>query len=519
VTGVASVPEIDVDQLMAQIRETARQRRTAARGIDSTNAAPSDGHGASTPTRLDACYDFRTVQFTSHRRVVGRLIVAIKQILRKLLTPILERQAGYNAASACAIESLEHHIHQEVATVRELLASQSRELSETESRLRMGLTAQSREILTVREALSAQVEALRNEVIATESRLRTGLTAQSQEILTVRETLSAQVEALRDEVIATQSRLQAVKLRLQDDVADQARALQAMRESSEAGSLRASRAERTLRRILYVLNADQRPDQKAAAKVGGEKLAIPVSELEPGFDYAGFEERFRGGEVEIKERQRRYVEYFKGREHVIDIGCGRGEFLELLREHGIRARGVDLDLDMVLLCRDKGLDVVREDVFAHLDALGDDSIHGVFAAQLIEHFPPLRTIDLVRLCHRKLAPGGVLLVETPNPTCLMVFATSFYMDLSHFQPLHPEAIKFLFEAVGFHQVELTFSSPVNPSMRIPALHAAAGNFEQFNQGIDRLNSLLFGFQDYAVIGHKAAVVSETESVPASPRAG
>jgi SAM-dependent methyltransferase len=174
-----------------------------------------------------------------------------------------------------------------------------------------------------------------------------------------------------------------------------------------------------------------------------------------------------------------------------------------MRESGIRARGVDLDLDMILLCREKGLDVSAQDAFAYLRALPDDSLGGIFAAQVIEHLHPLRVIELVNLCHRKLGPGGVLIVETPNPKCLMVFADTFYKDPSHVQPAHPDTMQFLFEALNFHQVELRFLGPVDPFMRIPSLQAPGADFARFNEGIDRLNTLLFGFQEYAVIGQKS----------------
>jgi hypothetical protein len=112
----------------------------------------------------------------------------------------------------------------------------------------------------------------------------------------------------------------------------------------------------------------------------------------------------------------------------------------------------------------------------------------------------------VHLCQRKLQAGGVLIFETPNPVCLTVFARSFYMDFSHIRPIHPEAMKFLFESAGFHDLQVKFSSPVEPSMRIPPLPGAADEAqatEEFNRGIERLNELLYGFQDYAVIGRKS----------------
>jgi O-antigen chain-terminating methyltransferase len=271
--------------------------------------------------------------------------------------------------------------------------------------------------------------------------------------------------------------------------------LQSMRE-------RVSRAERKLRRVLYVLTDDQMTGERLKI----ERKAVPSQALEPDFDYFGFEEKFRGSEEDIKGRQRAYLEYFQGQNDILDIGCGRGEFLELLREAGIKVKGVDLDLDMVLYCREKGLDVVQEDGFAYLDSLPDEALGGIFAAQVIEHLESKQIIELVKLCRRKLRPGGILILETLNPKCLMIFAESFYMDFTHMQPIHPEAMKFLFESTGFLDIELKFSAPVEPSKRIlsfPDPAALGTTLERFNRSLETLNELLYGFQDYAVIGRKA----------------
>jgi 2-polyprenyl-3-methyl-5-hydroxy-6-metoxy-1,4-benzoquinol methylase len=276
---------------------------------------------------------------------------------------------------------------------------------------------------------------------------------------------------------------------------EQAMAFQEMRE-------RYSRAERRVRRFLHALE-----DGQAGENSLGNSLAVVKRNPVPHFDYFGFEERFRGSEEDIKGRQRVYIEYFREVEQVLDIGCGRGEFLELLKEARINARGVDLDLDMVLYCQEKGLDVVKEDAFAYLESVPDEALGGLFAAQVVEHLEPSCLIELVHLCQRKLRPGGILIFETPNPVCLTVFARSFYMDFTHIKPIHPEAMKFLFESAGFQDLQLKCSSPVEAGMRIPLLSGVSGDAkvaEEFNRGIERLNDLLYGFQDYAVVGRKSS---------------
>jgi SAM-dependent methyltransferase len=452
--------EIDVEEIMRRIRENIRRRRGAeGQPTSEQRASPfENGQAAADFAYLHSGCDVQHVSFSSHRRIVGSLVIAVKKVLRKLLTPILERQSAYNAVNV----RVTTHIRDWIETLAHQQA-----------------------------LVSGQIETLEREHAA------------------FRETVSRTQVELRDVESDFRNLRDNVQFKLREEILDMHSQLRpALDRLGQHGTVtreRVSRAERKLRRILHALGAGQPQDKRPELKPVEGRPAIPELEPEFEFDYAGFEERFRGSEEDIKERQQIYVQYFEGRENVIDIGCGRGEFLELLRERGITARGVDLDLDMILLCREKGLDVALEDAFACLGALPDDSAGGIFAAQVIEHLHPRRVIELAKLCHRKLRPGSVLVFETPNPTCLAVFADSFYKDPSHVQPAHPDAMQFLFEATGFDGIELKFLAPVDPSRRIPVLRAPGADLEQFNQGIERLNALLFGFQDYAVIGRKRPV--------------
>jgi SAM-dependent methyltransferase len=247
-------------------------------------------------------------------------------------------------------------------------------------------------------------------------------------------------------------------------------------------------------------------DQLATERPKTEPKALPSQVLEPAFDYFGFAERFRGSEEDIKARQLSYLKYFQGHNDILDIGCGRGEFLELLREAGMKVQGIDVDLDMVLYCRDKGLNAIQEDGLAYLDSLPDEVLGGIFAAHVIEHLDSKQTVELVKLCRRKLRSGGILILETFNPKCLTIFAESFYMDFSHTKPIHPEAMKFLLESGGFLDIELKFSRPIESSKRLlcfPDPEAPGTITDTFNRDIEQLNELFYGFQDYAVIGRKS----------------
>jgi 2-polyprenyl-3-methyl-5-hydroxy-6-metoxy-1,4-benzoquinol methylase len=219
------------------------------------------------------------------------------------------------------------------------------------------------------------------------------------------------------------------------------------------------------------------------------------------FDYFMFEERYRGSEAQIKDRQRAYLGYFDGCTDVLDLGCGRGEFLELLREKGIAARGVETGKDALLLCRHKGLAVIEANLLSHLESLQDDSAGGIFCSQVIEHLPAAAQIQLVNLSHKKLRAKSPLIVETINPECLFALCRNFYLDPTHVRPVHPEMLAFTMGSVGFSSIEIKYSSRV-ADRQVPSLELAhAGpELEAFNRGMKNVNDLLFGNQDYAAIG-------------------
>jgi len=208
------------------------------------------------------------------------------------------------------------------------------------------------------------------------------------------------------------------------------------------------------------------------------------------FDYARFAERFRGSEDYVKKGQQFYLPYFAGRREVLDIGCGRGEFLELMREAGVAAHGIDLSRESVELCRQKGLQAEVADLFTYLADLPEASLDGIFSAQVVEHLPPERLPDMVRLAATRLVRNGVLAIETPNPECLAIFASHFYLDPTHTRPVPHPLLGFYMEEYGLGGIEVHRFSPAVESM--PAL---AGLPEGFREAF-------FGGLDYAIVGRK-----------------
>jgi O-antigen chain-terminating methyltransferase len=255
--------------------------------------------------------------------------------------------------------------------------------------------------------------------------------------------------------------------------------------------------------VEEILSAGQgppAPGSPAGPQAGADRLRA--------FEYLLFENRHRGPEKQIQSKLRTYLPYFTQARAVLDIGCGRGEFLELLRDAGIAARGVELNPEMVNLAREKGLDVVRGDGLEYLQGLPEGELGGIFLSQVIEHLGPENLRDLVRTAFLKLAPGGVLLAETVNPQCLTTFSGAFYVDLSHQKPIHPEAARFLWESLGFTRVDLVYVSPYPEEMRLREMvRRDDESYEDeiarvLNENIRRLNDLLYGYQDYAVVGYK-----------------
>jgi O-antigen chain-terminating methyltransferase len=226
--------------------------------------------------------------------------------------------------------------------------------------------------------------------------------------------------------------------------------------------------------------------------------------------YVGFEDCFRGSEEEIRRRQAEYVPLFQGASDVLDVGCGRGEFLALLRDAGIRARGVDANEEMVEICRARGLAVERADAVAYLEKLGDESLGGLFAAQVVEHLTPPALMSLLGHAARVLSPGARLVLETINPTCWVAFFESYIRDLTHVKPLHPDTLKFLAIASGFTDAQVRFRTPVAEDARLQRLKSAADDdprlaelIAAFNTNMERLNERMFTYLEYAVVAVRA----------------
>jgi SAM-dependent methyltransferase len=276
--------------------------------------------------------------------------------------------------------------------------------------------------------------------------------------------------------------------RRQESLARRLEGLLALRDRLET----VSEEVRALRRGL-----ESAPPEPAAAR----SVAVAAADSA----YTAFENRFRGSREEIRARLASYVPLFAGLAPVVDLGCGRGEFLELLRDAGIGARGVEGNAHVARECRERGLDVNVGDLVAFLRREPDAALGGVFAAQVVEHLPPAALQQTLAEAHRTLRPGGLLVLETVNVRSVVGFHEVYIRDLTHERPLHSETLRFLAAAAGFGEVRIELRSPIDAASRLqpvpgdglPERAAAA-----LNENVERLNELLYGPQEYALIARR-----------------
>jgi SAM-dependent methyltransferase len=421
---VEQMPGVDVTGIMRQVREQATQQRQKF-ALASASSPRRNPQTIEDLRFIQSTQSLSQLHFSSHRKLVGRVITYAKKLLHQLLTPVLERQSAYNAVSARLMTSLcerVERLQEEQAAVLE----------------------------TLRAEETAFLEALRETVVE-----QLDLLAQQQ---------------------ATAFRV------LQGEVAAQ------------------RRERRSQEQPLTLLLEEAR--RRLSEPFTQEQLQTLASEEQRLLDafFATHEERFRGSRAVIKERLSVYLPVLKeakagGKGHpILDLGCGRGEWLELLQEQGLRAQGVDRNPAMVAECRQYALEVIESDLISYLCSLPDSSLSGVTGFHIIEHLPFDVLLRLFDETVRVLQAGGVAIFETPNPQNVLVSTHDFYLDPMHRHPLPSLLMKFIAESRGLGRVKVTPLHPPPESYRIEEDGLAVAK---------RFNELFYGPRDYAVIGWKA----------------
>jgi 2-polyprenyl-3-methyl-5-hydroxy-6-metoxy-1,4-benzoquinol methylase len=275
-------------------------------------------------------------------------------------------------------------------------------------------------------------------------------------------------------------------------------------------------AARTLDEMLRVV---ERVERRIEDRLSGAIRRIEALEPAPAAlarraryerAYPRFEERCRGSEEEVRRRvevhARTLADVFGAEPSllgedgfVLDLGCGRGELLEALRAAGVPCRGVDASPEMIATCRAKGLEVVEDDLFAHLESLPDASLAGATCCQVVEH---LGLDDLLRFAERlaaKMRPGSQAIIETVNPENLIASAHTFHLDLTHRQKIPAPALAHVLETFGFEVLDTRYLNSAPPEQQLAPLPDDGAGARAANENFQRLNHFLFGARDYAIV--------------------
>lgn len=304
-----------------------------------------------------------------------------------------------------------------------------------------------------------------------------------------------EVTAARDEMLASiQNELKPAIEELRTAASELRSDVDRLAEANERNRAELAAQRGRLERVLKALDGAQTTERDA----GAGTRAVLTEELERllGEQYEDFERIFRGSPETIRERLVPYLDDVLAVEGpVLDVGSGRGEWLDMLREHGQEATGVELNTVFAEAARRRGNDVVVGDGIAELRKRPDGSLGAVTAFHVVEHLEFSDLVELVDAALAALQPGGVLILETPNPTNLRVSSASFYLDPTHVRPVHPQLLEYVVLARGFVHVELRFFDRGSDlGLSLP---------EQTDRSlVEQLDRELFGAEDYAVVGRK-----------------
>jgi|WetSurMetagenome_2_1015567.scaffolds.fasta_scaffold00639_12 SAM-dependent methyltransferase len=468
-TGIPD-DEINVEEVMEKIRENIRRRQEAGEvptDPDScATASENCFHDQDDAIQRDLVYinsnwDIHNNSYiiSSDRRYIGRALIKGRNLVhgevRRYVDPIIYRQNGFNAS-----------------TVR--ILNHSSQKSDELCRNYQGLDQKIRDLDNLFSRRQSDQDQKIRDLDNLFSRRQSD---QDQKISQIKDMMENEIDGIID------ARIHSHLFELDENIHARTWLAQILENRIREGFERKIPA----------------PDQYPLTK----------SEQPPSsMNYYLFEERFRGSRIAIKDQQLAFLPYFEKCSSVLDIGCGRGEFLEILRDHEIGYIGIDIDKDMVQYCRSKHLNVEQIDAISYLEKLPDNCLDGIFIDQVIEHLEPNYLVRMLPLCYQKLNSGGNIVVETVNPLSLASFF-NFYLDLSHYKPVHPLTLQFLLESVGFIQNEIKYYSPIPDEVKLQKIELPEKFsdieheiIKKYNYTIEMLNNMLWGPRDYAAIGKK-----------------
>jgi O-antigen chain-terminating methyltransferase len=336
----------------------------------------------------------------------------------------------------------------------------------------------------------------------------------------VRGDLSDQVERLRAENDALRAIIEAAvaHLEIHLDESVEAVRLHAQRHAEEVTQLASERTGDRLNRLERLLRSTMDGERRASppgpveqsevqqpaqASGAAEPATSPLIQSAEAWNYGVFEEEMRGPSSVVASIQRPYLTdigtFGRADLPVLDIGCGRGEFLRLLDESGAAAVGLDVNEMFVETCREAGFEAVLGDALSYLRSSPDASLRGITAFHVVEHIPMPGVTELLASAYRVIAPGGGLLLETPDPENLAVGAHRFWFDPTHIRPVPSLLLKFMVRAAGFEDVEVRRLHPLGDLVRVEP-----GTDSVTAQLAGVVNEALGGPIDYLIVARRPA---------------
>lgn len=475
----ANASEVDIDKIMGRIRaEVARRRGDAVAPAAEPQDKKTESAAVNTSmigaiiSSAEASADIaRVPSMLRFRGLIRKLAVFAAGKITYLSSFITNKQRNFNLTVIHALKTI----------------------TEGLGRINEKTEALAREDADLRRL----VEEMKDQLTATESALVGSVNMNNSQQAEIK----SEIERVREQFDRTSASLKS-------EIAEQAESKTALKKELNEKAAKIEGLENIVSLLKHTITKQERDIaiflEEAKKRLPEHFSVEDIRSLAAGdehrFDslYVSFEELFRGTRTYVKENVRAYLPYIKkvnaGTDEalLLDIGCGRGEWLELLKENGLRARGVDINSIFINQCRERGLEAIESDAILYLRSLPGSSLGALTALHLIEHLPFKMLISLLDETVRVLKPGGIAIFETPNPDNILVGSRNFYLDPTHRKPLPSDMIKFMAEARGLFGVEILNLHPDADAKRLSGSDVA-----------ERFNKYFYGPQDYAVIGYKA----------------
>jgi 2-polyprenyl-3-methyl-5-hydroxy-6-metoxy-1,4-benzoquinol methylase len=499
-------PEVSVDELMQRVRQEVERRRLEGRFRGTSSPVLTDDEVAASWQAIDEAITaagsstvvgVRLPPMTQMRGWKRKLAVPLARVILRAAQLVTRDQSAFNQLILELVRLLSNSIHDRLTSADRKISALTDGLARASSQTRFVS-----ELVDARARTASEMEGILGRVRALEE-TAAGLSHQVARLDDTTGRLddtTGRLDAAISEAIhrmnAIHEDIASVRVDAQTRIVNLTRAIDTDQQRTQHLRTQSLLQERRISMLLEELR--RRPTATAPVNLTAA-VDDTLEHLSDTF-YLSFEDQFRGTREDIKQRTRVYLQVIvdagAGTEDrpVLDIGCGRGEWLEVLKENRLVGRGIDLNQAIVAEGRDRGLEVTEGSALEHLQALSAASLGAMTGLHVLEHLDFATVIKILDECSRVLQPGGVAIFETPNPKNLVVGACQFYVDPTHRRPLHPDTMAFIAEARGLNRVYILPLHPVDDGRRLAEADSPIAKV---------LNEYLFGPQDFAVVGYRA----------------